>query len=193
MNDALAQYLDGSPRPRVLVIGEAILDSFLEDRSSRLCPEAPVPVVAVGSRRDAAGGAANTAVNLHALGATVGLLSVIGDEAEGILLQRCLQQHGMAADHLLVQPGRRTLSKQRVCADVQILVRFDQGDTGSLYAPCEKPLIERLTTLFDAHDAVVISDFDYGVLTPTVIAALAHLQARSPRLVVADSKSVRKK
>ncbi|HEY7315681.1 MAG TPA: D-glycero-beta-D-manno-heptose 1-phosphate adenylyltransferase [Gemmataceae bacterium] len=191
MRHSLDKHVDAFPRLRVLVVGEAMLDSYLKGGSSRLCPEAPVPVVTVASRRDAAGGAANTAVNLHALGATVRLLSLVGNDAEGLRLRRCLEQHGLAADHLLVQEGRRTLSKQRVCAGSQILVRFDQGDTSSLDPDCEKRMIEQLTALFAACDAVVVSDYGYGVLTAAAIAALAQLQARSPRVVVADSKRLR--
>lgn len=190
MNHALAHHLDDFRGRRVLVIGEAMLDSYLDGGSSRLCPEAPVPVVSVAARRDAAGGAANTAVNLHALGATVEYLSLIGDDAEANLLRRCLAQHGLNTDHLFTKPGRRTLSKQRVCASGQILVRFDQGDTGSLDPPCEERVIERLTVLFAACDAVIVSDYGYGVLTPDVIAALADLQKRWPRLVIADSKQL---
>lgn len=188
MPHALIHHLDAFHGLRVVVVGEAILDSYLEGGSSRLCPEAPVPVVAVAQRRDAPGGAANTAVNLQALGADVAFLSVIGDDAEAMLLRRCLERHGVAADHLLTQAGRRTLSKQRVCAGGQILVRFDQGDTGAVCAASAKQLIERLTDLFAACDAVVLSDYGYGVLTAEVIAALAALQERSPRILVADTK-----
>ncbi len=191
MTSALVKHLDAFRGLRVLVLGEAMLDSYLEGGSSRLCPEAPVPVVSVAARRDAAGGAANTAVNLHALGATVSFLSVLGDGVEAFLLRRCLEEHGLSTDHLLVQPGRRTLSKQRVCAGGQILVRFDQGDTGPIDAPSEGQLVERLASLFSRCDAVVISDYGYGVLTPTVIATLTELQARVPRLLVADSKQLR--
>jgi D-beta-D-heptose 7-phosphate kinase/D-beta-D-heptose 1-phosphate adenosyltransferase len=190
MNHVLAPHLEAFRGLRVLVIGEAMLDSYLEGASSRLCPEAPAPVVAVAGRRDAAGAAANTAVNLHALGAAVSFLSVAGDDAEARLLGRCLQERGVAMDHLLVQPGRRTLSKHRVCAGGQILVRFDQGDTQPVDARREEQFLERLTALFAACDAVVISDYGYGVLTPAVIAALADLQARRPRVIVADSKQL---
>lgn len=188
MNPALMKYLDAFSGLRVGVIGEAMLDSYLDGDSNRLCPEAPVPVVSISGRRDAPGGAANTAVNLHALGANVSFLSVIGDDAEATMLRRGLQQHGIATDHLLIQPGRRTLSKQRICAGGQILVRFDQGDTCAIDAGSEKRLIERLTARFDTWDAVVVSDYGYGVLTLQVIAALAQLQGRSPRILVADSK-----
>src|SRR5579871_6374041 len=88
MTQALTNDLDAFRGLHVAVIGEAMLDSYLDGGSSRLCPEAPVPVVAVAARRDAAGGAANTAVNLRALGATVAFLSVVGDDPEAFLLGR---------------------------------------------------------------------------------------------------------
>ncbi|HZV06667.1 MAG TPA: D-glycero-beta-D-manno-heptose 1-phosphate adenylyltransferase [Gemmataceae bacterium] len=191
MTQALTNDLDAFRGLHVAVIGEAMLDSYLDGGSSRLCPEAPVPVVAVAARRDAAGGAANTAVNLRALGAKVEFLSVIGNDAEGMLLQRCLEQQGIAAEHVLTHCKRRTLSKQRVCACGQILVRFDQGDTGPLDSNYEKRLIERLEARFSVCDAVIVSDYGYGVLTPVVIAALSRLQAHSPRILVADSKQLR--
>jgi D-beta-D-heptose 7-phosphate kinase/D-beta-D-heptose 1-phosphate adenosyltransferase len=188
MPHALINHLDALRGLRVVVVGEAILDSYLDGASSRLCPEAPVPVVAVSQRRNAPGDAANTAVNLHALGANVAFLSVVGDDAEAMLLRRGLEQFGVAADHLITQPCRRTLSKQRVCAGGQILVRFDQGDACPIDDGSARQIIERLTVLFAGCDAVILSDYGYGVLTRGVIAALATLQDSSPRILVADSK-----
>jgi D-beta-D-heptose 7-phosphate kinase/D-beta-D-heptose 1-phosphate adenosyltransferase len=188
MQAALMNRLDAFRDLRVAVVGDAMLDSYLDGGSSRLCPEAPVPVVAVAGRRDAAGGAANTAVNLRALGAEVAFLSVAGDDAEGALLRRCLERRQVATDHLLTEQGRRTLSKQRVCAGGQILVRFDQGDTHAVEAGTETRSIERLRALFASCDAVIISDYGYGMLTPALVEALADLQAHSPRLVFADAK-----
>lgn len=188
MNLALINHLDAFRDLRVVVVGEAMLDSYLDGGSSRLCPEAPVPVVSVSGRRDAPGGAANTAVNLHALGANVAFLSVVGDDAEAMFLRRCLEQHGLTTQYLLTQSGRRTLSKQRICAGGQILVRFDQGDTCHIDPNSEQRLIESLSALVSSCDAVVISDYGYGVLTREVIAALARSQSHSPRILVADSK-----
>ena len=190
MSNVLTNHLDAFAGLRVLVLGEAILDSYLEGGSSRLCPEAPVPVVSVAGRRDAAGGAANTAVNLRALGADVTFLSVVGDDAESRLLHDCLAKHDVPTIHLLVEAGRRTLSKQRVCAARQILVRFDQGDTGAIHRDSERALIQRLHKLLPACDAVVISDYGYGVLTPVVIDALAEAQDGAARVIVADSKQL---
>jgi D-beta-D-heptose 7-phosphate kinase / D-beta-D-heptose 1-phosphate adenosyltransferase len=180
--------LDAFRGVRVLVVGEAMLDSYLEGASSRLCPEAPVPVVAVSGRSDAPGGAANTAVNVRALGASVSFLSVVGDDDEAAALRRSLEKRGVDTSELLVQPGRRTLAKQRVCAGGQILVRFDQGDTDLIDSSTESRLLDRLTELFPACDALIISDYGYGVLCPATIAAIARLQAQHARVVVADSR-----
>jgi D-beta-D-heptose 7-phosphate kinase/D-beta-D-heptose 1-phosphate adenosyltransferase len=190
MNPRLPRVLDAFADLDVLVVGEAMLDGYLEGTSGRLCQEAPVPVVSVTARRDAPGGAANTAANARALGARVRLLSVAGDDAEFEVLRAALDSLGVCTDALLACPGRRTLAKQRVLAGGQLLVRFDQGDTGPVAGAAEQALIDRLADLFGRVDAVLVSDYGYGVLTPRVLAVLAGLQARSPRVVVADSKSL---
>jgi len=174
----------------VIVIGEAMLDSYLEGTTGRLCREAPVPIVALGGRRDAPGGAANSAANARSLGARVHLLSAVGDDPEAALLRRALQDRGVDAADLLAEPGRRTLAKTRVVAASQLLVRLDQGSTGPVDPATERRLIDRLAELHPGCDAVIVSDYGYGILTPRVIAALADLQARNPRVLVVDSKDL---
>ena len=171
----------------VLVVGEAMLDSYLEGTSSRLCQEAPVPVVDISDRRDVPGGAANTAANIVSLGAKAVFLSVVGDDHEGDKLKRILRQRGIATEHLLTT-SRTTLAKQRVLAASQLIVRFDQGSTKAIAQEVEQELIERLVTLFTECDAVIVSDYGYGILTPRVIETLVKLQADRPRVLVVDSK-----
>src|SRR5690606_9912137 len=84
-HDAM-RIIPGFPSLRVLVIGESMLDRYLIGQSTRLCREAPAPIVDVAERRDAAGGAANTAANVRTLGAQVSLLTVAGDDVEGTCL-----------------------------------------------------------------------------------------------------------
>jgi D-beta-D-heptose 7-phosphate kinase/D-beta-D-heptose 1-phosphate adenosyltransferase len=172
----------------VLVIGDAMLDSYLEGVAGALCREAPVPVVKLSERVDVPGGAANTAANVRRLGGRVVLMSAIGDDPEGELLRRVLAERGVDTTHLLMRSGRRTLAKHRVIADSQILVRFDQGSAEALDRAAERELIDRLALLFPRCDAVIVSDYSYGVLTPQVILALAELQAESPRVLVADAR-----
>lgn len=180
--------LDAIARLKVLVIGEAMLDCYLHGTSDRLCPEAPVPVVNVTQIDRVPGGAANTAVNVRCLGADVTLLSVVGDDGEGTLLQQALIERSVSSDHIYTQFGRRSLSKQRVVAASQILVRCDQGDTTPISTEIEQTLISQLNQLFPQCDAVIVSDYGYGILTPKVIEAIAKLQQQTPRILVVDSK-----
>ncbi|HJT77609.1 MAG TPA: PfkB family carbohydrate kinase, partial [Gemmataceae bacterium] len=188
MSANLPQLIDAFAGRSVLVIGEAMLDSYLEGHTGRFCPEAPVPIVALAGRTDLPGGAANAAVNAQALGGRVAFLSVTGDDDHGEALRHALRQRGVSTEHLLVQPGRRTLTKQRVLASGQMLLRLDQGSTEPLDEAAEQALLERLVALFPQSDAVILSDYRYGVLTPRIIRALADLQARWSKVVVADSR-----
>jgi D-beta-D-heptose 7-phosphate kinase/D-beta-D-heptose 1-phosphate adenosyltransferase len=187
---ALDRLIEGFAGLRLLVIGEAMLDCYLYGVTDRLCREAPVPIVDVGRRVEVPGGAANTAVNAHALGAAVTLLSVIGGDAEGATLRRALAGHGVVDAALVEEPSRRTLAKQRLVADGHMLVRFDQGSTGPLAPASERALGARLSELLRGHEAVLVSDYGYGILSPRTIALLAEWQARSPRMVVVDSKTL---
>ncbi len=106
MSHALSRIIDEFRGLDVLVIGEAMLDTYLEGTTDRLCREAPVPVVAVDGRRDAPGGAANAAVNAAALGAKVRFLSVVGDDGEARVLRQALARSKVDTDDLLIDPAR---------------------------------------------------------------------------------------
>jgi len=191
VSGTLARLVDAFPGLAVLVIGEAMLDAYLHGSTDRLCREAPVPIVAVANRTDVPGGAANTAVNARALGARVDLLSVVGDDAEGLTLRHALGGHGVGTEGLRVDGARRTLAKHRVLAGSQMLVRFDAGSTDRVDAAREDELVEHLYDRGRAADAVIVSDYGYGILTPRVIATLAAMQATAPRVLVVDSKVLR--
>jgi D-beta-D-heptose 7-phosphate kinase/D-beta-D-heptose 1-phosphate adenosyltransferase len=182
--------IDGFAGRRVLVLGEAMLDSYLVGNSTRLCQEAPVPVVAVRHRHDHPGGAANTAVNLAALGCQVELLSVVGDDSDGHRLCQLLAQHGVGIRMIGVQAGRQTLVKHRVVNGDRLIVRFDQGDTEPVVAAEEDLLIERLASAHPQMDALVISDYGYGIVTDRVITKLEVLQAASRHLIAVDARDL---
>lgn len=192
MTHVLLPVLDAFADLRTLVIGEAMLDVYLDGHSERLCREAPVPVVDVDARRDVPGGGANTAVNAAALGARVTFLSVVGGDDEADRLARSLAALGVPAHGLVRAGGRRTLVKQRVLAGGQILLRLDAGSRDALDPVSEARLCERLRAAWSDVDAVIVSDYGYGVLTGGVIDELAALQAAHPRVLVADAKDLRR-
>jgi D-beta-D-heptose 7-phosphate kinase/D-beta-D-heptose 1-phosphate adenosyltransferase len=183
-----ASILDVFPSLHVLVVGDAMLDVYVRGHASRLCPEAAVPILDFEERVETPGGAANTAVNLQALGAKVSLLSVVGRDRDGQRLCDSLTRRGIDTRHVLVHPQRRTLVKQRVVAESQLVVRIDEGDTRDLPAPDEFTLAARLRAAWPKCDAIVLSDYGYGVIGPEMIAMLAEMSHRLPTVLVGDSK-----
>ena len=191
MKRNLGEIVDSFKGLRALVIGEAILDTYLEGTAGRVSQEAPVPVVTLTGRRHVAGGAANTAVNVRALGAEATFLSVVGDDADGALLRDALAGAGVETEDLIAVAGRRTLAKNRVLADSQMLVRFDDGSTEAVDEETEHAVVERLRRRFGDADAVVVSDYAYGIVTPAVIRALVELQRGEARVLVVDARDLR--
>lgn len=189
--DTLMNLVATFSQLKAIVVGEAMLDSYLHGAPTRLCAEAPVPIVTLAGRQDLPGGAANTAVNLAALGAQVCFLSVIGADPEGRLLQQALAERQVAPHSLVIRDDRATLAKHRLLADAQMLVRFDQGTTAVLPPELETQLCDRLSREFQDCDAVIISDYGYGICTPRLIQTLAQLQTQCPRTLVIDAKNLR--
>lgn len=177
---------------RALVIGDAMLDSYLDGAAERLCREGPVPVVRKQSEQHFPGGAANTAANLRALGAEVTFLSLVGQDSPGERLRAELRQRGIHDEAVIASPAVSTLHKQRILANGQYVVRVDEGEllkAGEEIAPdLQKRLLAELERCYPACDLLVVSDYSYGVLCPALIARLCELQREQPRIILVDSK-----
>jgi D-beta-D-heptose 7-phosphate kinase/D-beta-D-heptose 1-phosphate adenosyltransferase len=147
-----------------------------------------VPAVTITARHHLPGGAANTAANAARLGAAAWLLALTGEDAEGGLLRQALQDKGVALKGLLTEPGRQTLTRERVLVAGQLLLRLDHGSTGPLAQAAEWRLTEAIGALWESCQAVILSDYRYGLLSPGVLRAVADLQASAPRVLVADTR-----
>ena len=147
---------------RVLVVGDLMLDSYWHGATSRISPEAPVPVVQVQQQESRIGGAGNVAVNAASLGAQTSLIGLVGDDAAATELRALLHQHRIQAQLHTVQGGR-TITKLRVISRHQQLIRLDFDD----YFPTADPAA--ITTLFaraaKQADAVILSDYAKGALS----------------------------
>jgi D-beta-D-heptose 7-phosphate kinase/D-beta-D-heptose 1-phosphate adenosyltransferase len=174
---------------KVLVVGEVMLDVYLSGTSKRICSEAPVPVVDVESSLNVPGAAGNTAVNLAALGANVTLLSITGEDSDARTVISLLHQAGVDTRHIIRDPGCHTISKRRIVADGQLLLRYD-SEFGTGSSGYERLLIEQLIALYPSVDAILISDYCYGVISPHVLETLRRLMRRNPKPLVVDSKNL---
>lgn len=175
---------------RALVVGDVMLDSYLEGTAARLCTEGPVPVVKKTAEEHAPGGAANVAANLRALGADVTLIGLVGDDVPGMQLRRTLQAKSINPGWLVQDHAVATLHKMRILATGQYVVRFDQGDTGQRSAEGEARMLANLDAALSACDVVVVSDYGYGALSDRIIAWLRELRQAHPVPLVVDSKQL---
>ena len=170
------------------MIGDFILDIYLKGISTRLSPEAPVPVVDIEQRTSFLGGAANAVCNLRSLGADVTYCSVIGNDEEAGEAVRLLKQIGVDPATVLKDPERKTIAKTRVVSGSHVITRFDYGTQQKPGPAITQQLIRFIERNYQQYDAIVLSDYDKGIITVELVAALEKLQNKFSKFVVVDSK-----
>lgn len=176
--------------PEVTVAGDLVLDGWWTGTVDRVTREAPAPVVDVAERSYAPGGAANTAVNLAALGARVRLVGLVGDDADGRRLLDLLVAGGVDTSGVVVSPRVRTTAKNRILAADQVLVRVDEQQS----EPYPTDVLEDVArAVRDAagRAVLVVCDYGVGVLEGPVRTALLSAAARAP-LTVVDAHDLRR-
>ena len=180
----LGALLAAAPGVRIVVIGDAMLDVYLRGDVERISPEAPVPVVRVRERGLALGGAANVAQNVSALGAKCELVAGIGADAAGDTVRDLLAGLGTER-RSLVPVGRPTTTKTRIVARAQQVVRVDEEDDADIAGAEIDQLMAAVERAVTEADAVVLEDYNKGVLVPAVIdAAMRGAAARGVPVVV---------
>jgi D-beta-D-heptose 7-phosphate kinase / D-beta-D-heptose 1-phosphate adenosyltransferase len=136
------------------------------------------------------GGSANVAVNARLLGAEVSLVTVVGEDDDGRSLSGILTEAGVGDGYLLRTGLRSTESKRRIVSGGQMLIRLDSGSTEVLARKLEDALVDRVARAFDDSDAVIVSDYGHGVLTPRVRSVLGALQSQHRRVLVVDARDL---
>jgi D-beta-D-heptose 7-phosphate kinase/D-beta-D-heptose 1-phosphate adenosyltransferase len=183
------ELLRGARSVRVLVVGDVMLDVYLRGSALRISPEAPVPVVRVEEQWRALGGAANVATNVVALGAQCALAGVVGDDAAGAQLRSAVADAGIEAEGLLADGGRPTTVKTRIMARHQQVARFDEEHETDLDETTAALLVERIAALAMESDAIVIEDYNKGVLVRPVIRGVLAVAKELERPLIVDPKS----
>ena len=179
--ELIARFAD----QRVLVVGDVMLDRFIVGRVTRISPEAPVPVVQFQSELVRLGGAANVANNIAALNGRATLVGIVGADAAGTRLIDQLNESRIAIEGLVCDPDRPTTEKVRIVTERnQQVARVDYEHDGDAVREVERSLVERISTLGRANQALLVSDYLKGVITPAVIEALLRLKAHGSPLVI---------
>ncbi|WP_436489465.1 D-glycero-beta-D-manno-heptose 1-phosphate adenylyltransferase [Chitinophaga sp. ARDCPP14] len=189
MDLLIKQICAAEKKLSVLVIGDLLLDVYMKGESHRLCPEATAPVVEVNSRQYAPGGAGNTAINLAGFGVNVTCLGITGNDAAGRQLQQLLSRHHINP-LLFSPPERRTICKTRLLAGTQLIARYDTGTETNISRETEDQVIDQLERIYADFDAVLLADYQKGLLTPRIISALERLQQRYQPFLAVDAKNL---
>ena len=171
---------------RILVIGDVMLDHFVRGNVRRISPEAPVPVVEVIEETFNPGGAANVACNIAAFTPHVSLMGRIGDDMQGARLNSLLKAEGVGTGSMLVHPTIPTISKARVVARQQQIVRVDRE---RLQKITDEELAEveiKLRSLASQLDAVILEDYGKGLITPELMQTVTSIAKETGLLVTVD-------
>jgi rfaE bifunctional protein kinase chain/domain len=150
---------------RIGVLGDLMLDRYLWGTASRLSPEAAVPVVDFVEQSECPGGAGNVAANIAALGGRVEVFGVTGNDEPGRALQRCLRDANIADKGIIADAKRVTTVKTRIIARHQQVVRVDHERHEPLRAEIQEKLLRLLFAGLKKLDALVLSDYDKGLIT----------------------------
>src|ERR671921_1265853 len=164
------EILRGATERNVVVYGDVMLDEFVWGDVSRISPEAPVPVVDIRRESVHLGGAANVLANLRALGVRTALVGVVGADRAGERVRAELRDAGadVREENLITDVSRPTTLKTRIIAHNQLVVRADRERRAHVDGPLEERIVAALRRLLRESDALVVSDYDKGAVTPAV-------------------------
>jgi len=173
---------------KVLVIGDVMADAYIRGKVERISPEAPVPVLNSRSYEIRLGGAANVALNLKSLGATVYLCSLVGKDAKGQELVELIEKEEIGSEGIVFSADRPTTIKTRIIAGGQHLLRIDDEDDRPTFQNEKTDLLNKALALTETVDAVVFEDYDKGVVFEELIREVTALAQKRGIPVTVDPK-----
>jgi D-glycero-beta-D-manno-heptose-7-phosphate kinase len=188
MPKSIQQIFDSFHDLNVLIIGDVMLDSYIWGAVERISPEAPVPIINVKQKDFRLGGAANVALNVHALQAKPILCALIGDDDDGKKLLQRLNEKNLSTEGIVTSSHRPTTVKTRIIASHQHVVRVDEESDKVANAEEENLLWTRIQKLLPQCQVVVFEDYDKGVLNASLIEKTVALAKQKSIPTVVDPK-----
>lgn len=164
----IKQIFEKFSRMRAIVIGDAMVDTYLWGNVERISPEAPIPVVLVNKRESRLGGAANVALNLQALGANPVLFSVVGNDVNGRELKKMIAGKNLCGYGIFEDPERTTTVKSRIIGKGQHIARVDEESTFFISSELEENIMKGVEKELEKNgaDVILLVDYDKGLITP---------------------------
>lgn len=184
----LKELFENFKHKRIAVVGDLMLDRYFWGSVARISPEAPVPVVEIESESARLGGAANVAHNIKSLGGEPMLVGVVGNDNSGTLLRDILIENSFTTAGLVVDENRPTTVKTRVIAHHQHVVRIDRETKAEISYTLQHKILEVLRQNIHSLDAIIIEDYNKGVIAKTLIKQLVDLANQYGKIVAADPK-----
>jgi D-beta-D-heptose 7-phosphate kinase/D-beta-D-heptose 1-phosphate adenosyltransferase len=178
----------GFSEATILVLGDLMVDRYIDGEVHRISPEAPVPVLSVRGERNVAGGAANVALNTAGLHAKTIVAGVIGDDAAGEELLALLRRSGVCNEGVVRDSSRPTTRKTRVVCGNHQIVRLDEELTSDISEATASELLSKVEKILDQVDAVILSDYAKGVLAKDLPQVIIEACTRHNRPVLVDPK-----
>jgi len=176
--------------PKLLVIGDLMIDHYLWGSCERISPEAPVQVVNVNSESSVLGGAGNVINNLRALGTQVDVISVVGGCEISDELKALLTNINVSTQYLITQKDRITSKKSRIIAAQQQVVRYDRESSDEIGAESQKSILDTFTNIIANYNGVLLSDYGKGVLTSDLTQSLISIANKNNKKVLVDPKGL---
>lgn len=175
---------------RILIIGDAIVDTYVYGNVDRVSPEAPVPVVCPKNEISCLGGAANVARNAAALGAIVTAMFISGRDKIADILKEELKEHGIRCGGLIEDEKQRTINKIRIVGNNQQIVRIDYHDSYHVSDETSRKFISIFSENVDNQDLVIISDYGKGTCTRELCSKIIDICRKKGKPVIIDPKGL---
>ena len=176
-------------KKHIVVIGDVMIDKYLEGDVSRISPEAPVPVVEVNKEFSHAGGAANVAKNINGLGGMTTLIGVVGDDKEGHTLSKLFDKDTRINEKFIFDKNKRTTIKTRIVSDHQQLIRLDYEDKNFIKDEIVNQIIKKIEGISLPIDGIIIQDYDKGLLSEKLVSWIMAYARENDIPVYIDPKN----
>jgi D-glycero-beta-D-manno-heptose-7-phosphate kinase len=173
---------------KIAVIGDLMLDCYFRGAVKRISPEAPVPVVEVDNEFYRFGGAMNVAYNISTLGGIPITYGIIGNDNDGIIFKKLLAEKKITDKGIIIDSKRPTTTKTRVIANNQHVVRIDKEDTSEISKQTEKKVLDLLRKEINKLDAIILEDYNKGVMTGSLIQEVVELAKKFKKVITVDPK-----